>query len=503
MQKEHKSATTTTIENEESESDLRDLKQEIATIAGIECADNWTIFDQNEEEGLYLIHATIEPKIKGLPRGIVVDVHAKTVVCNSFGFTPTSPLDGLTTLPGTQDISIVDEYINRHSFTQGNYAIVPAYEGVVVRVFKHNNTVYFSTHKRLDCSRSKWGNSDRFLDIYKRLGGLSGEALFPKDVITSPWCYQFLLVDRKLLVATKQDIGDGFIVDLAPQKMWEYGTGCPYKISDIVDDARPCAGKEHVTPTTHSAFVEPPSFDLDEANDFLKYGYGKDKDERCGESVILYQHDKKGNVCDSVRVQSNAYHERVQMRGNNPNMRHRFYQLLNDAMKFDHVQELVQKYPIFYRKGEDKSFPDIWVEHNEQHISLDLKKTDDRIFLVYTAFFDMIPEAQKEEGLKLWDDFKQDRKDVVSWLQKLSGHPSDPEIELSYRVKEILRMTTEYAQKRVEIGRDTNRHGKKMSLKQLIHANVYNLIRRESGPSLFKLIRERKRLEHLATLSEE
>jgi len=491
METKHTSILTERIERSEVE-----LKEELAKIANLDSTENWSIFDQYEEEGLYLIHSTIEPKVKGLPRGIVVDLEAKTVVCDSFGFTPTAPLDGLMTLPGSHDISIVDEYINRHIFSHGNFSITPAYEGVIIRVFKHNNVVYFSTHKKLDCSRSKWGRSDRFLDMYKRLGGLSGETLFPEDVVTSPWCYNFLLVDAALLIATKQDIGVGFVVDLGAKRMWEY-ENCPY------DDV-----KQHESPTTIDAleatlrfqgrdipfFVRPPTLSLEQANEFLRFGYSEDHDTSYGESVILYQYDKNGKVCDSVRVQSTAYHQRSRLRGDNPNIRHRFYQLLNAAMKWDHVHELMRAYPIFYHQGSDGCFSNIYVEHLGQHIALDLRKTDDRIFLVYVHFYASLPDAHKEEGLKLWDDFKRDRSDVTAWLQELSEKAMPSEIEeLSPRIQTILKLTEDHADNRIRTKRNKNRLGKRMGRRQLIKANIYNLILRESGPSLFKLIREMKR----------
>jgi len=491
METKHTSILTERIERSEVE-----LKEELAEIANLDSTENWSIFDQCEEEGLYLIHSTMEPKVKGLPRGIVVDLEAKTVVCDSFGFTPTAPLDGLMTLPESHDISIVDEYINRHIFSHGNFSITPAYEGVIIRVFKHNNVVYFSTHKKLDCSRSKWGRSDRFLDMYKRLGGLSGEALFPEDVATSPWCYNFLLVDAALLIATKQDIGDGFIVDLGAKRMWEY-ENCPY--GDV---------KQHASPTAIDAleatlrfqgrdipfFVRPCHLSLEQANEFLRFGYSEDRDTSYGESVILYQYDKNGKVCDSVRVQSTAYHQRSRLRGDNPNIRHRFYQLLNAAMKWDNVHELVRTYPLFYRQGSDACFSNIYVEHLGQHITLDLRKTDDRIFLVYVHFYASLPDAHKEEGLKLWDDFKRDRSDVTAWLQELSEKAMPSEIEeLSPRIQTILKLTEDHADNRIRTKRNKNRFGKRMGRRQLIKANIYNLILRESGPSLFKLIREMKR----------
>jgi len=359
MEKEYSSSETASLKSS--------LKEDIARIAKLEfCPDYWKILDKNEEEGLYLIHSIIDPKEPGLPRGIVVDINNEIVVCDSFGFTPTAPLECLATIPETKDISIVDEYINRHTFPQGKYTISPAYEGVIVRAFKHNGIVYFSTHKKLDCSRSRWGKSDRFLEIYERLSGLKGDELFPESVITSPWCYQFLLVDKHLLVATKQDIKDGFIAHLGTIKMWDYDDpNLPFRDDQL--------GEKHEDPVIDSKWTIPPKFTLEEANEFLKYGYyQEEKDETNGESVIIYKHDDNGKIVDSVRIQSPSYHERVEIRGNDPNMKHRFFYLFNIAIKWDDVHKLLQEFPLFYREGNRSNFAEIWVEHCNQHKKLDL-----------------------------------------------------------------------------------------------------------------------------------
>lgn len=500
-------------------------KRKLAEIAGIPFTDGWSVFDSNEENGLYLLHSDVEPKRAGLPRGIVVDLKRGTRVCSSFGFTPTAPVDCLSRIPGTDgDLAVTDEHLNQHMFKHNHYSITPAYEGVIVRVFKHDGIVYFSTHKKLDCSRSRWGRSDYFLDIYKNLGGPSGSDLFPEDVLYSPWCYIFLLVDRELLVATKQDIGVGYIVDLGIQKMWEYGPEGPFKTTEDDDeDSRTFAGPEHrrsssvstlddklhFTGGEKSFIIRPCQLSLEEANRFLKHGYLNESEEIrsrfSGESVILYQYDDTGRLSDSVRVQSQGYHWRVRMRGDNPNLRHRFYQLLTDALKPDTIDSLLNRYPLFHREEKrDKcryANWKIWVNHCGQSIELDLRQTDDRIFLVYVTFYESLPAAQKSEGLRLWDDFKKDRDDVTAWIQSLaSGETAPPKDEdgnpcLTPRLQNILRLTKEHAVNRQRQGRDRNRYGKRMRYEFLVKANIRNLILRESGTSLFRLIREMRRAQ--------
>ena len=190
-----------------------------------------------------------------------------------------------------------------------------------------------------------------------------------------------------------------------------------------------------------------------------------------------------------------------QIRGDNPNIRHRFYQLINDALKYENREELLKKYTSH---TQNKKKPDwIKVHHDNHPINLNLKNVDDRIFLVYVHFYDTLPHSQQAKSRGIWEDFKTDRADIIRWFQNLSEHSNpteyirseygDTETELSERASAILDMTKKHAIKRISSGNDRNRFGKKMSQDELIKANIYNLLRRENGPSLFKLIREMKR----------
>lgn len=507
-----------------SSQDDRMFYKELAEISGLENDNNWSIYDEDLDQGLFLLHSRIEPKITGLPRGVVVDVENKVVVCDSFGFTPIVSLDNLKTLPNSEDISVVDEFINRHLFESGKYSITPAYEGVVIRAFKHNGKVYFSSHKKLNCSRSRWGNSDYFSDIYKNLKGPSSGELFPEDVLTSPWCYNFLLVDKELQYATKQKIGKGFVVDLGVKRMWNYGDGCPYKDYGSRHDVpytcvHDISGVVYFEGKESSLLVKPKKLSLEEANTFLKRGYVtgnskvdledsglEDSESRnLGEAVILYSYDENGNCVDSVRVQSTPYNKRCKIRGDNPNIRHRFYQLINDALRYEDRENLLKKYTNFNSNPGKVDF--ISVNHDNHYVKLNMKNLDNRIFLIYVHFYDTLPYSQQTRGRELWDEFKKDRRDVIEWFQYLSekSNPeryiqeeyNDSELKLSTRAVAILDMTKKHALKRVSTGKDKNRFGKRMSQDELVRANIYNLLRRENGPSLFKLIREMKRLQKI------
>jgi hypothetical protein len=436
------------------------------------------------------------------------------VICdNLFGFTPTAPLDCLKIHPGSNNVVITDEHLNLHEFSPSKYKITPAYEGVIVRAFKHKGIVYFSTHKKLNCDRSRWGLSDYFLDIYKKLNGPSPKHLFPEEVMTSPWCYVFILVDPKLLVATQQDVGCGYIVHLSTEKMWDYeDKTCPYAKEDVRHIApailsysdKPLKFSGEETPL----LIRPKYLSLDQANEFLRVGYSS-KDlidtsspiKWCqGEAIVIFQNSGDGKI-DSVRVQSPGFHCRLKFRGDNSNIHHRFYQLLSDAIhnpftkdrRIDQkkIEDFLQKYPFHKRLSNTA----VSVYHCGQFIRLDLLKRDNRIFLVYVSYLQTLPPNLKQEGLEMWEEFKKNRDDVTAWIQsiaikKFRGSKLEDIPPLSDRMRDILRLTINYAHQRVASKRDKNRKGQRMSEEQLIKANIHNLIQREYGPSLYKLIKE-------------
>lgn len=64
----------------------------------------------------------------------------------------------------------VRDYFNNHDIN--NYDFQYAYEGTLIRAFFHSNTMksrwYYSTHSKLDCTRSRWGSRKTFMEMLKR-----------------------------------------------------------------------------------------------------------------------------------------------------------------------------------------------------------------------------------------------------------------------------------------------------------------------------------------------
>jgi hypothetical protein len=371
------------------------VKRDIAAILKIPVSDAWDIYSDQPDKNLYLIHYNQEANMArfGELRGIVVDTRARTKVCQSFGYTPVVTDSQIK--PSTDgNFHLIDTNQQEHVLVPTQVTIKLGFEGTVIRVFKHDGVVYHSTHRRLKPTNSRWGDSIPFLEMYTRLNGPADDVLFNSQSAYSPYCHIFLMVHPGVLVATKQDVGSGYLVYLGARQMWstDYAT-CPYKQTrdngdlfvspqEFELDPRPNAGyidpelyepnfvQELPAQITHPVTFSPFDFDLAAANKHLHYGFYDPFDDSTldprlgtGEFIMLYitpsvptpptavetaaaadgkaTPQPNSQVSTTVplipenlqllKIQSKAYQWRSDMRDNNPNLRNRMFQLLNGS----------------------------------------------------------------------------------------------------------------------------------------------------------------------------
>ena len=151
-------------------------------------------------------------------RGVIVDVPNKKVVSFMSGYNEDLEVDGMITEVTDDGVThyevetTVEKFYNTEADGDAEQAKVTygtrkfsdkakfyvAYEPVVVRFFKWNGRVFFSTHKRLVCNHTSWGDGTNanFETILTELGGerfLSGESLFGVEE-NSPYTHSFMMV---------------------------------------------------------------------------------------------------------------------------------------------------------------------------------------------------------------------------------------------------------------------------------------------------------------------
>jgi hypothetical protein len=516
----------------------------ISEVIGIENSAAWDIVSSDPEHNLYMVHHKPEANLAeyGQIRGVVVDTLAKTVVCRSYGYAPIVETDKITIQEGDMKVHLVDELGYEHVMDPSRMHVKTGFEGTLLHVFKHDGKVYHSTRKRLDPSRSRWGHSITFMEMYWKLGGPKDDELFDPTTYYSPYCHTFIMVHPDVLVASKDNVGEGYLVYLGPKQMWSLNyKECPYKQKqedgslfpgvtqeEFDNDPRPNAGwidpalhvpetvSDMSEATTYEAgrtIFSPHNLSFEEANRHLMFGFYDpfegytelDKRMLPGEFVVIHYTDEKGAVVGMVRVQSTAYNWRLEMRDNNPNLLHRFFQLLNGSYIQYNTEDGQRRYnslyPVFtpYAKESvqtriknDGPFV-VWPQDPNFQVGDYLFTREGRMYNIWLAFLNDVPLHSQYEVSHYLDYLYNNRNEVIGWLRQLEsrGH-LDPTV-ISSRAINIIETSRRFARDAVKQGRNVTADGKRLSTKQLIRRNIRNLIMKEEGSSLYRLVKEMNR----------
>ena len=473
-----------------------DTRRIISKVVGIENSAAWEVVSSEPEDSLYVVHHKPEANLAdyGQIRGLVVDTKAETIVCKSYGYTPTVQTDSITIQPGDGKIHLIDELGTEHYLDPSDIRITAGFEGTLISIFKHNGKIYRTTRKRLDPSRSRWGNSKTFMEMYWDLGGPKDEDLFDPNVDYSPFCHTFILVHPDVLIVSKENVGKGYLVYLGAQQMWSTDPS-PYPGAVVETEPKKIEG-----------VFTPPDLSLADTNKHLKFGFydlfeGYEQlDVRMmpGEFVIVHKND--GTM---LRVESTPYSWRSEMRDNDPNLLHRFFQLINGSyLRYDTAEGKARYnklYPIFtpYDSNSIKAQLEngpyvVWPQSNQLDPDYLMTKRD-RMYNIWIAFLNSVPlHRQKEVGGYL-DYLYKKRGELIGWLRTLENRDHLDSTSFSPRALNIIETTRKFAQKNATNGRDRTKDGKKLSVKDMTRSNIKNFIGKEKGDSLYRLIREMDR----------
>lgn len=453
-------------------------KATISNLLNIDNNNSWDIIDSNGS--LSLIHYNDDSNLLkyGHLRGMVIDTDKKKIVCKSYEYTPTAVLDELT-IHSDNKLYITDTAGLEHVFEQSQLNIKRGFDGTIIRVFKYNGKVYHSTHRRLDITRSRWGNSIFFKQMYQQLNGPTDDELFDPQELSSPYVYIFLIVHPDILNVTKEPITNGYIVYLG---------------NKVIDHSSTENGKKLNIKT-------PPNLTITEANHHLRFGFQDqfddsklDKRMRPGEFVILYKLNEQGEVIELLKVISTAYQWRLQMRDNNPNLNNRFYQLLDYATK--DIKEYMMMFPILTRYSvpyiteyikNNGSFK-LWSCNPEFTQNSILQTKEDRIYNIWLAFLMAVPLHRQQLVSTMYNDFIKDKTAVINWLCSLEKLDTIT-IDVPDRVKTIITIARNFAQQKLSQGLNKTRNGKILTLKQLINDCIRNIISKEYGSSLYRIVK--------------
>lgn len=489
-----------------------EVTQKVSSILGIP-AGGWSVVDTADEGNLALVHYddVDGPAVSALwkLRGVLVDTEVGAVVADSFGYTAVATCDALA--PDNDGmLRIVADSGETHTFPMDNVVIKRGFEGVVLRAIWRKGAMRLITHRKIDPSRSRWGSSKSFVAMYHEAGGPKAEELFDTSKPYSDTCYTFLVVHPDLLVGSRQQVLAPYIVFIAQRS-----TDVRRPADEVAPGVATFAKSAVIGGKVTTSFVHNPGcLTLASANEHLKNGYystsacASDKRQGTGESVIVYSmHD--GVITDVVKVHSHSYSWRLTMRGNSPNIAHRFYSLLGiaypDVKNDDAWNKLCSKLipvplydeesvkELFSRSGGLLIFPEGEVERSDYY------SRDARIQLLWMNYVLSLPTTQQAANANLFSIFKKDRTDVISWIQGIeSRNPEVDNIEVIDRVKALINTSRRFARESLKKGSNYSARGDRMSLPVLIKNSLKNFLQKEDGVSLYAIVRAMKQERQLA-----
>lgn len=486
----------------------KNVREIIAEVLNINNDKNWDIVSQDEENFLYMVHHTKDADMSlfGSLRGVVVDIKNGNIVSHSYPYTPRVTRSSISDNEEGK-IHLKDENGIEYDMDVKNLHFKTGFEGTLMHVFKHDGKVYHCTRKKLDSSRSRWGNSVKFGQMYEDLKGPVDEILFNTEKKYSPYCHTFIMVHPDVLVATRDDVGKGYLVYLGPKQMYSVDPNyCPYPLEDVDEDL-------HVPDTTtdpsdpNGIIFAPENLTLAEANKHLIFGFYDafegyeylDQRTLPGEFVILEERDEMGNIVNMIRVESPSYAWRSSMRNNNPNLKHRFFELIDssylkntpqDRDRYEKLFPILTSYDYECLKSHiDKESIVVWPQKNDEE--LDFPKTRNlKLYNLWLTYLVAVPLHRQPEVVKYYEQLVNKRTELIGWIWELSRTRADP-TSFSKRMCDILIKTRQFAQDRVRKGQNIDvRTGKVKSVHELTRDNIRNFIYKELGPSLYRLIRD-------------
>ena len=479
-------------------------KEVIAPLLNLEATGPWDIVSETDT-GLSMVHHKndCDMDIYGALRGVVVDTNKGNVVCYSYPHSPKFVLPYLELKNGKIELS------ENICLNPEKIKIKPGFEGPLIHVFKHGGKVYRSTRKRFDPSKSRWGKSKTFEEIYWELNGPTDEVLFDPEKQYSPYCHTFIMVHPDMLVCTKYDVGSGYLVYLGPKQMYSI-ENCPYPMEEVDETLR-------VPDTTSSEFqnderkvFSPEVLSLEEANKHLTFGFYEEfegyeyLDPRLLPSEFVIIEDLETGFM--YRIESLGYNWRSSMRNNNPNLLHRFHELLDNAY-LKNTEKDEEKYkntfPIlsFFKsdslsKTIDNAPIVVWPQNTEFDLPVPTTR-DTKLYNIWQCFIISVPNCRQQEVVKYYDNLMLRRNEIVEWLDELSRTKNLDVEPFSKRVQDILVKTKLFAVNKVKKGENIDYKTKEIkSLEMLTKDNIRNFISKELGSSLYRILKEMDRYKN-------
>ena len=471
------------------------IKNIVSEILDIPVSNHWDIYDSIIEDGLYLVHFNPNSDMKKYNniRGLIVDIDNRIIICASGGYTPSITLDQIE-YDDNNKLVLTDSHNTIHNLKSEEIKFQIGLEGVVLRIFKYNNKVYYSTHKKIEVrgTKSRWGNSTTFSDMIEKLKFPSDDELFPSDVKNSKYVHIFMISHPDILHVSKDYIKNGYISYLGHREMnLKLDNNKDIlknieNITDSLDDAK-----------NNNKYYNPKYLTIDEANKYLKYGYypdlalNDDKRLRYGEFIMIY--DNNGNW--SIKLESEAYSWRSSMRNENPNIYHQYFILSGssktDTNQYDALIEYKRKYPIFDVYNIDSIITYLksgktFLKWNQNNTSNELVFTPSgRLYNIWICYIMSCPLHRQYEVSKIYNRYFEDKNTLLIFLYNL--YITDKYEEINNNM-----ITTLIDIAINKVSNSINISGIKLvsrdNFNKMVKNSIENAISLRHGPIIYKLI---------------
>lgn len=487
----------------------------IAKILNIE-SENGTypfkIVDSKEDQGLYMIHYDVDEigkteldSVDRSYRGVIVsDVDG--IIVPSFGYTPSIVLDDFDIKTATEHI---DKDGHKHKLEDfGTTKMFPMFDGTLLRVWKYKDQIHISSHKKIDALNSRWGTSGKFVELFvkytKDIFGEHQEHLFDEENNEKVQIHNFLLVDVDLMISSKlhldTNIKTGFVAYINSENCI---------LSEEVSLKIPTLHYSEIG-ATENTVIKVMSFDLhgDEYKSFLTRGFYPEVENihpqiSLGEGIVLF------NDKSMIKIVSNGYNRRSKIVNNDPNILHRVYELIDETrFTTEGEDKYLEKYPVLPCPTDDQiktmtsivsSFPDDWVLPEEADFKKqDTKGFDLRLRNVVMHYAISLPLYHQKVTLTAIKELVNNRYKAINEITNhyevfaKKQYPeglSPRDLKVYERIHKIVIDAKSYANVRMNRGEKLNGATKGQTFNKFVKDNIRNLILREYGVSLYKIVR--------------
>ena len=337
-------------------------------------SDNLRLFDHKKfDDGneLFLVHYITDPPESRLEkyRGVVIEKNREKyrIVCRSFPYTHEHVVKTFT----------IPEFIF------GTVSVVKAYEGTVLRLWwyesenesESESRWYLSTHRKIDGTRSRWCGSKTFGEMFEEVWN---EDLYSK-------------LDKKLVHIFLLCHPENRLACIYPQPvLYQVGVYDPTTddFLDItlhrIDESIPLPEK-----------VEVESFDQLES-------LVQKMDWKCETGVLLSTKEND----EYRKILNEEYYNKRELRGNEPNLRMRWFQL-HEQNKHEELEDLLPEKESFFsqlKKDNDEVIEYLLDLYDYRYYQSNFLRLPRENFIVLEDFDRCWQQRQEEEKLQYTEE---------------------------------------------------------------------------------------------------